>query len=193
LWIKVLIRSSQGEIKTNNRAETILSQTRVPSISFIRCGYFMENWSSCVETLKAPEPFFYSTIAPADWKVPMVAVRDVGAVIAREAVSGMKTSSEAPYIYELHGPRKYTPADVEAALVKITAGDVKMEVIEKEKLGEFFGSVLPPNIASDYEEMTVAMLPGGKMILEPDPVEREVVRGKVELEEALREMVKTPG
>lgn len=150
----------------------------------------MENWASCVETLKAPEPYFFSTVTPMDWKVPMVAVRDIGAVLAREVISGMKTSSEAPYIYELHGPQDYDPSDVKTALTNIMERPVSVKPVERHQLLEFFEKVFPPSIAAEFQEMTVGFLPGGKMITEPDPVEREIVRGETTLEEALRELVK---
>lgn len=150
----------------------------------------MENWASCVETLKAPEPFFFSTITPLDWKVPMVAVRDIGAVLAREVVSGMKTSSEDPYIYELHGPQEYDPSDVRDALVDVMGRPVAIHAVEKHQLLGFFQKVFPSSVASEFEEMTVAFLPGGRMIVEPDQVEREVVRGETRLEDALRDLVK---
>lgn len=150
----------------------------------------MENWASCVETLQAPEPFFFSTVTPLDWKVPMVAVRDIGAVLAREIVSGMKTSSAEPYIYELHGPQEYDPSDVRDALSKIINRPVAVKPVERHQLLEFFQKVFPPNVASEFQEMTVGFLPGGKMIVEPDPVTREVIRGETQLEDALRDLVK---
>lgn len=183
----------QGEISTNSSAEAVFADTHVPSITFIRCVYFMENWASCADTLQAPEPFFFSTITPLDWSLPMVAVRDIGSVAAREVVSGMKTSSEAPYIYELHGPQEYSPKDVQAALSHITGKNVTVKGVESHQLLDFFKKVFVPKVAEAYDEMTRGILPGGKLIVEPDPVEREIVRGKTSLEEALRDLVKGSG
>lgn len=150
----------------------------------------MENWTSCIDTLKAPEPFFFSTITPLDYKVPMVAVRDIGAVLAREALAGKK-SSQSPYIYDLQGPRDYSPNDVQAALSKALGGkSVAVNPVEKDQLPEFFNKVFPANVAAEFVEMTRSFLPGGKMILEPDPVEREVVRGETGLDEAMRDILK---
>lgn len=150
----------------------------------------MENWTASIDTLKAPDPFFFSTITPLDYKVPMVAVQDIGAVLAREALAGKKTSRDSPYIYELHGPKDYDPRDVQAALSKAMGRDVAIKSVEKHQLPEFFARVFPPKVASAFVEMTVGFLPGGKMILEPDAVDREVVRGTTRLDEALGEIVK---
>jgi uncharacterized protein YbjT (DUF2867 family) len=167
-----------------------LSQTNVPSITFVRCAYFMENWSSSIDTLKAPEPFFFSTITPLDYKIPMVAARDIGAVLAREALSGKKTSQN-PYIYDLQGPQDYSPNDVRAVFTKALGGrSVAINAVESDQLPEFFGKIFPANVAAEFVEMTRSFLPGGKMIVEPDPVERELVRGETGLEEALTDVLK---
>ncbi|KAG8405100.1 hypothetical protein J3459_022238 [Metarhizium acridum] len=103
-----------GEIKTNNIAERVLATTDIPEIIFIRCAYFMENWTVALDTLRGPEPFFYSTVTPLEWKIPMVAVGDVGAVIASQALK-QESSPRRPYVFELHGPRMYSPLDVQVA------------------------------------------------------------------------------
>ncbi len=41
-------------------------------VVFIRNGYFMENWSSALETINSDQPYFYSTVAPLDYNLPMV-------------------------------------------------------------------------------------------------------------------------
>ena len=65
--------NGQGEIKTNHIAESILKDA-APEVVFVRCVYFMENWATAMATINSPDPFFFSTITPLDYKIPMVRV-----------------------------------------------------------------------------------------------------------------------
>ncbi|OAQ75218.1 nucleoside-diphosphate-sugar epimerase [Purpureocillium lilacinum] len=156
------LREGVGEIKTNNAAERVLATTNVPSITFVRCAYFMENWTMGMDTLKAPEPFFFSTITPLDWKVPMVAVADIGSTLAAELLKEEPAPSK-PHIYELHGPRRYTPLDVQAAFSKAVGKQVAVKPVEKSELHGFYSQVFPPEIVGEWVEMSTSFLEGGVM------------------------------
>ena len=181
----------QGEIKTNNAAERVLAKTKVPSLVFIRAAYFMENWTMETQTLRAPKPFFLSTITPLDYQVPMIAVKDVGSALAHEVLAEKPhpetSSSPSPYIYELHGPRKYSPRDVQAAFTQAVGQDVSVMAVEKEELPEFFAKVFPPSQVGEWVEMSLSFLPGGAALETlPPEEERTVVRGETGLEEAIK-------
>lgn len=47
-----------------------------PEVVFVRCAYFMENWAMCVGTVKEAG-FFFSTVTPLDYALPMVSLRGV--------------------------------------------------------------------------------------------------------------------
>jgi hypothetical protein len=63
--------SLQGEIKTNHEAEKVF-EGAAPEVVFVRPGYFMENWAIAMETLVGDDLFFYTTVTPLDFKMPMV-------------------------------------------------------------------------------------------------------------------------
>lgn len=56
---------------TSHIAENILKDA-AEEVVFVRCAYFMENWASAIDTVKSEHPYFFSTITPLDYEVPMV-------------------------------------------------------------------------------------------------------------------------
>ncbi|UNI15904.1 hypothetical protein JDV02_002390 [Purpureocillium takamizusanense] len=177
-----------GEIKTNNAAERVLATTNVPAITFVRCAYFMENWTMGMETLKAPEPFIFSTITPLDWKLPMVAVADIGSTLAAELLREASPPPSKPYIFELHGPRQYTPLDAQAAFSRAMGKQVAVKPVEKSELHGFYSQVFPPDSVGDWVEMSMSFLEGGVMAADKvDYSNVNVVHGRTELDEALKE------
>lgn len=180
----------QGELKTNHTAEQVFKDTNVPEIIFVRCTYFMENWTMSLETLKAPKPFFYSTITPLDFKVAMVAVKDIGQALASDLVKG-STPPTKPYIFELHGPQAYTPKDVKNAFSQVLGKKVEVRAVEKQDLPAFYGKIFPPQIINEWVEMATCFLPGG--IAEKDMTDSggvDIVRGNTELIEVIQEALK---
>ncbi|KAF4430543.1 hypothetical protein F53441_13947 [Fusarium austroafricanum] len=175
-----------GELKTNHISEEVIKTANVPEIIIVRCTYFMENWTMSVETLKAPEPFFFSTITPLDFKVAMVAIKDIGEAMATQLTKEWTPPSK-PYIMELHGPEPYTPLDVQKAFSQALNKHVEVRAIEKDELEKFYGQIFAPQIVSEWVDMTLSFLPGG--IAEKDlskPSEVDVVHGKTSLIEALK-------
>lgn len=145
----------------------------------------MENWAESLDTLKAPQPFFFSTITPLDLGVPMVAVDDIGSTLAaelvREAIPPVK-----PRIFELHGPRLYTPMDVRAAFSKVLGREVEMKPVVPSELEYFFSQIFPRQIVGDWVEMAKSFLPGGIMAADTMTYDNvDVVRGSTDLDVAL--------
>ncbi|KAK4171003.1 hypothetical protein QBC36DRAFT_340803 [Triangularia setosa] len=191
--------SGTGEIKTNHAAELVLTTlpTRIETV-FVRCCYFMENWVSCIPTLLSSEnkPFFYSTITPANRAIPMVAVKDIGAICAQEMISRTPCKevfpfqAESPYIFELRGPN-CSSNDVKKAFEEVLGKEVEMKLIPREGLLEFYGAVFPDYVAREYAEMNESFLEGG--ILEWDPLSApagEVKMGETALKEVFEELLK---
>ncbi|KAK7214026.1 hypothetical protein V2G26_021204 [Clonostachys chloroleuca] len=178
-----------GEIKTKTAAERILVETKVPRITIIRPAYFMENWATQYPTLKALEASLVSYLTPADWKLEMVSIKDVGKAAAKEATTDAPQSTPV-YIYELQGPQKegYSSLDARDALAKILGKEVNLQLIEKSKLPEFFGSFLPAGCVNEFVEMASSFLPGGTLNVSPDP-QANVVHGGTSLESALEEAI----
>ncbi|KAK7414435.1 hypothetical protein QQX98_006714 [Neonectria punicea] len=174
-----------GEIKTNHVAEQVLRSTNVPEIIFVRCAYFMENWTMSLDTLKGTEPFFFSSITPLDYKVHMVAVKDIGLTLATELTNTSAPPSK-PHILELHGPQPYTPLDVQDAFTKALGKGVAVKPVPKQDLPGFYGQIFPPEIVGDWVEMATSFLPGGVAAKDTaEDGETEVVHGKTELVEAI--------
>lgn len=170
-------------------AETVLAHTKVQNVVFVRAAYFMENWAATLESLKGPEPFVVSTISPDDWSVPMVAVKDVGSALATELLKwpGM---SMTPHVFELHGPRRYTPRDVQDTFSQASGRGVGLQIVAKDELHDFFSRVLPAQIVPEWVEMASSFLPGG--ILAPTAAAQDdcVLRmGNTDLLEVIKELV----
>ncbi|KAM5350662.1 hypothetical protein ACJ41O_007167 [Fusarium nematophilum] len=176
-----------GELKTNHTAEQVFKATNVPEVILVRCTYFMENWTMSLETLKSPSPFFFSTITPLDFKVAMVAIKDIGDALATQLTKESAPPTK-PHILELHGPKPYTPLDAQKAFSKALSKEVAVKAVEKADLPAFFGQVFPPEIVHHWVEMATCFLPGG--IAEKDAQKEggvEVVKGRTELDEAIEE------
>lgn len=177
----------QGEIKTNHIAETILRETNVPEIIFVRCGYFMENWTMFnSQSLKEADPYFNSLITPLDFQLPMVSVHDIGSTFAKGLLSSERPPAK-PHVFALHGPKEYSPNEVQAAFCQAMGRQVGIKVVEKEKVAQYFGTFLPPRLVDIWTEMSLSFLPGG--IAAPGAEGREelkLVRGQVSLEQAIK-------
>ncbi|KAG9506285.1 hypothetical protein J7337_003267 [Fusarium musae] len=176
-----------GELKTNHISEQVLKTTDIPEVIIIRCSYFMENWTMSVETLKGPNPFFFSTITPLDFNIAMVAIKDIGEALATQLTRDWTPPSK-PCILELRGPEPYSPLDVQKAFSRALGKNVEIKAVEKEDLAEFYGKIFAPQIVNDWVEMSTCFLPGG--IAEKDlskPSDVDVIYGRTTLTEALRE------
>ncbi|KAF6831891.1 NmrA family protein [Colletotrichum musicola] len=176
-----------GEIKTNYEAEQALIGA-APEVVFVRCAYFMENWATALETVKAEPPFFYSVISPSDYKIPMVSVRDIGRTCAAQILAAGSPLSENPYIFDLHGPETYSTQDVQKALEEATGKDVEARVVEDDQLEGFFAEAFKPPMAGMFVEMTRSFLPRG--VGEKDMNKGfRVQRGRDTLGEVLKRMM----
>lgn len=178
---------NQGEIHTNHLAEQTLKDTNVEELLFVRPCYFMDNWTEMTETLQGDEPFFMSSITPIDYKFPMVANKDIGTALATGLTSSYAPPKK-PYIFELHGPEEYSPADVQSAFSAALGKPVKIQPIEKADLAGFFGEFLPPNVVPGYVEMTESILPDGLLGNSVSSSENgpDIVRGKTSLNDAMK-------
>ncbi|KAJ4165464.1 hypothetical protein LMH87_007096 [Akanthomyces muscarius] len=179
-----------GEIKTNHIAEKVFRSTNVPELLFVRCGYFMENWTMFnLQTLRGSDPYLNSLITPIDFQLPMVAVEDIGSTFATGLLSSYAPPSK-PYVFALHGPKEYSPNDVQAAFSEAMGKQIPLKAIEKDQLADFFSTFIPPNLVGTWVEMSCSFLPGGVAAPGSDGIENvDIVRGKVELGKAIKDAV----
>ncbi|RAL07632.1 NAD(P)-binding protein [Aspergillus homomorphus CBS 101889] len=180
-----------GEIMTNHISEEILKDA-ASEVIIMRCAYFMENWAAAVETVRSDRPYLETVITPVEFAVPMVAVKDIGYHSMQSIL--MDKVPQTPYVFELQGPRDYTPVDVQRAFEKVLGRQVELRPVAKENLEEFFGRFLPKVAVGPFVEMTLSFLPGG--VMHTDAKKREgvkVYRGEMELEEVVSRLLSHAG
>ncbi|KAJ4997647.1 hypothetical protein K4K48_006670 [Colletotrichum sp. SAR 10_66] len=176
-----------GEIKTNYEAEQALVGS-APEVVFVRCAYFMENWAAALETAKSEKHYFHSVISPAEYKIPMVSVYDIGKTCAAQALAAGSPLGENPYVFDLHGPDTYSTEDVRKVFEGRIGTGVEAKLVEGVQLEEFFGEIFRPPMAGMFVEMTRSFLPGGVAVEEIVEGSR-VQRGKTTLSEAVERMM----
>ncbi|KAI8261339.1 Heterokaryon incompatibility protein 6, OR allele [Colletotrichum sp. SAR11_239] len=159
-----------------------------PEVVFVRCAYFMENWAAALETAKSEKHYFHSVISPAEYKIPMVSVYDIGKTCAAQALAAGSPLGENPYVFDLHGPDTYSTEDVRKVFEGRIGTAVEAKLVEGVQLEEFFGEIFRPPMAGMFVEMTKSFLPGGVAVEEIVEGAR-VQRGKTTLSEAVERMM----
>ncbi|EGS21335.1 uncharacterized protein CTHT_0031900 [Thermochaetoides thermophila DSM 1495] len=181
------LESGTGEILTNHAAEVVLKDA-APEVVFVRCAYFMENWASSLETVKEAG-FFFSTITPLDFPLPMIAVKDIGITCAQELLATGTPLTSSPYIFELYGPREYSSLDVQKAFEEAASRSIEVRPVPKGSLLDFYRAVFPPAVAKEFTEMNISFLEGGVLYeLYNGGYEPEIRNGKTELVEVIKEL-----
>jgi NAD(P)H dehydrogenase (quinone) len=154
--------------------EEVLRGLTVP-ITFLRPGWFLENasWDVVPAKTKSVIPSF---LEPLDKPVPMVSIVDIGRVAAKliqETWSGHR-------VIELEGPRRVTPNEIGETFAKLLSRPVRMEAVPRSSWETLFRSQGMKNPLPRMQ-----MLDGfneGWIEFEG----RSVLKGTVELEEALK-------
>lgn len=117
--------SGAGIIATNRMTEQRLRQLDIP-LTFLRAGYFMENWGRVIESVLA-QGILPSFLAPLDRAIPMVATMDIGRVAAQallEHWTGVRTIA-------LEGPIAYSPNDIARLLAQALQRPVRAVAVEE--------------------------------------------------------------
>lgn len=137
-------------------------------------------------TLKGPDPFFFSTITPVDYKIPMVSILDIGTTLAEQLIC-KATLAEKPCVVELHGPQDYSPLDVQAAFARALGKEAKLRPVERYQFRKFYAQIFPPSILDYWVELATSILPDGKLgteyMLHP---RGPVLYGRKDLETAIK-------
>jgi uncharacterized protein YbjT (DUF2867 family) len=90
-------------------------------ITFLRGSYFLENWDMDVAALRSADLF--NTFLRADHKIPQVAVRDLGTVIA-ELLTRPRSGHQ---VVEFTGPAEWSPADIAQAMGEVTGKSIRLQ------------------------------------------------------------------
>ncbi|OGM44050.1 hypothetical protein ABOM_007800 [Aspergillus bombycis] len=179
--------SGVGEVQANHESERILEYA-APEVVLVRNGFFMENWRDALATLTADPPFFYSTVTPIDYKMPMVSANDIGKACARHLLQAGSALKASPHIFKLHGPVEYSTSDVQRAFEEVTGKKVEVRLVERDELKAYFSKFLPLNLVDKFVEMTWSFLPDG--ILEQDMNDfTGIERGHDTLVDAFKKML----
>jgi NAD(P)H dehydrogenase (quinone) len=109
-----------------------LSDLPMP-IAFLRAGWFMENASWDVATVRN-EGILYSFLQPLDRPIAMVAVQDIGALAAEL----LQETWQGQRIVELEGPERVSPKRIAAAFASALGRPVSTQVIARDIWHELF-------------------------------------------------------
>lgn len=113
--------------------ERALSELPIP-VAFLRAGWFMEN--SVWDIASAREGLMPSFLQPLDKPVPMVAVRDVGAVAAEM----LQEDWTGKRIVELEGPYRITPFQMAEAFSTVLGRAVHAQKVRRDAWEALFRS-----------------------------------------------------
>lgn len=170
--------SGTGLILSVHNAEQQLRASGLPA-SFVRAGYFVENWGAVVPTVKSDAVL--PSFLPAGASIPMVSTVDIGKTVARALLDGPR----GVRVIELAGPADASANDVAALFSRILAKPVKVAEAPLDAVVPTFTSFgMSSNIAGLFREMYEAAA-RGKFV----PETRELVRGTTPLETTLRALL----
>ncbi len=170
--------SGTGLIVTTHNAEQQLRASGLGA-TFVRAGYFFENWGAAVPTVKG-DGVLPSFIA-ADQRVASVATADIGKTVARALLDGPR----GVRVIELSGPTNPSPNDVANAFSRILGKPIRVVEAPLQAVVPTFTSLgASENIAGLFREMYQAIA-AGKIV----PESHELRRGSTDIETALRAML----
>lgn len=152
--------------------------------AFLRAGWFMENAAWDVVSAR-DAGVIESFLHPLDKTFPMVATEDVGRVAAKMLQENWAGSR----VVELEGPRRVSPNDVAGAFSRIFGRRVIAETMPRDKWETLFAARGAKNPTP-----RIQMLDGfnqGWIAFESP--EAQTLKGAVELEAVLRELVARAG
>jgi uncharacterized protein YbjT (DUF2867 family) len=152
------------------------------NLTILRPCYFMENWAPVLGAAKA-QGVLPTFIAPQA-KIPMISTKDIGRIGAEQLLAG----GRGKQIVEMAGPEDYSPEQTATALGKILGKTVTAQHAPLSAVVPTFKSFgFSDEAASLFEEMYAGFAKGAIGYEHP----ATVIRGRVTLNEALNELVKT--
>jgi uncharacterized protein YbjT (DUF2867 family) len=150
------------------------------AVTFLRPGWFMENAAWDVAPARE-NGVIQSFLQPLDQPVPMVATADVG----RIAAELMMQPANGKRIVELEGANRISPRDIATTFASILGHSVSVEAVPRDSWEAMFrlqGMKQPMprmRMLDGFNEQWIAF----------EGPEKEVIKGKVELETVLRTLI----
>jgi len=162
--------------------EQALREMPMP-VTFLRPGWFMENAAWDVASAR-DDGVIASYLQPLDKPVPMVATADVGRVAAellQQTWSGVR-------IVELEGPRRVSPNDLASSFAHVLDRPVRAELVDRQTWEALFRSQ-----GMKHPLPRMRMLDGfNEGWIDFERPSDEIVRGDVELDTVLGELMSRP-
>jgi uncharacterized protein YbjT (DUF2867 family) len=162
--------------------EVELRQMPMP-VTFLRPGWFMEN--AAWDIAPAREGLLASFLQPLDKPVPMVATADVG----RVAADLLLQEWTGTRVVELEGPHRVSPNHLAAAFARILGRPVRAEAVDRSTWESLF---LSQGMKRPLPR--IRMLDGfNEGWIDFESRREDVMRGRIELDTVLRELVSRQG
>ncbi len=174
-----------GDLGVLYEMEQMLAKLPV-SVTVVRAAYFMSNWDHALATARDEGKVY--TFFPVDFRVPMVAPRDIGAFAAELLAPAAKEARAAPGAMRcIEGPARWSASDVADAFSGALGRKVKpVEIPEKNWRATFESMGFSPRAAASYAGMTKAAIEA------ESPDVADVVRGETSLRRYIDALVATP-
>jgi uncharacterized protein YbjT (DUF2867 family) len=166
-----------GDLNVLYELEQGLEAQPIPA-AWNRAAYYMSNWDMALAS--AREDGVVPTMFPADFKLPMVAPRDLGRAAARRLRSGLDDVG----LRNVEGPARYSTNDVARAFAEALGRPVRTIVTPREQWEEAFQALgFSQAAARSYARMTGATLDGAMV------PESETEKGPTRLEDYVAALV----
>lgn len=168
-----------GDLGVLYTMEKRLEAMKVPA-EIIRAGYYMSNWDAALATAK--NEGVVHTLYPIDFKLPMVAPKDIGKVAANLLMAPVGETR----IHYVEGPEPYSSADVAAAFSRALNKPVKAVQTPPEK----WLATLKQMGFSDKAARSMAAMT--KITLENPDIAQSPIRGETTLWQYVENLVLPP-
>ncbi|KAF4958853.1 hypothetical protein FGADI_2055 [Fusarium gaditjirri] len=173
-----------GFVRLNHHTDKILKDS-VPEVTILQSTHFQEEFEYMFQMPLGDPPTISSWIAPRDFKIPIVSLKDVGEACANHLLSKLETPS--PEVLKVFGPHAHSSIDLRDMFEEMTGNKVELGLAQGEDLKAFFRQILPEHCIPDFMEMIESSLPGG-LIAKEYEVDENTVTGKVDMLEVFREL-----
>ena len=148
-------------------------------VTFVRGSYFLENWEPELIALRNGDVL--NTFLNADHKIPQVAVRDLGNVIAEVLVQPRR----GHHVIEFTGPADWSPVEIAESMGEVSAKSVRVQQWPVAAAADALaGFGIPRPVAVLIQEMYEG-LDSGYITLESPQTAR---RGRIPAKDALADM-----
>ncbi|KAM0558092.1 hypothetical protein ACHAPJ_005259 [Fusarium lateritium] len=178
-----------GLVRLNHHTDQVLKDS-VPEVTILQSTHFQEEFQYMFQMPLGDPPTISSWIAPGDYKVPIVSVKDVGEICAQHLLANPgQTGTQS---FKIMGPRLYSSNELRDMFEEVTGKKVELGLAQGEDLKAFFRQLFPEHCIPDFMEMIESSLPGGLITKDYD-YDEHTLTGKVELLDTMRELSKKHG